>query len=46
MSILSDMTNSEFILYLEQLEQDFRNSGSPATADDYAEMIRRLKDED
>ena len=46
MSFLSSLSNEEFIRYLEQLERDFRKSGHPATADDYAEMRRRLENED
>jgi len=41
---LSEMTTEQFIEHLKQLSQDFRESAMHATADDYDEMIRRLRD--
>ena len=41
--ILKQKTNEEFISYLEMVRSDLIDSGSEATAEDYEEMIRRLK---
>ena len=41
---LQQLTDEEFIRYLQRVADDFRRVGMAATADDYEEMIRRLKE--
>lgn len=40
--MLRNKTHSEFIRYLEQMADDFEESGCSATAADYRECVRRL----
>ncbi len=40
--IYEDMSDREFLEYLTMVCVDLRESGHDATADDYAECVRRL----
>ena len=42
MSQLTDKTNAEFIDYLNRVADDYEESGSEATAEDYRESARRI----
>ncbi len=40
---LADKTNAEFIAYLNRVADDYEESGSQATAEDYREAARRIE---
>ena len=42
MSQVSEMTTDQFIDYLKRVADDYEESGSEATAEDYREAARRL----
>jgi hypothetical protein len=41
--LFEDMSDEQFLDYLTMVCVDLRESGKDATADDYAEMIRRFQ---
>ena len=44
MNELRDKTNEDFANYLDMLADDFDESGSDTTADDYREAARRIRE--
>lgn len=42
--MLRDMKDSEFVAYLNQVADDYEESGSEATAEDYREAARRIEE--
>lgn len=44
MSIYRDWSNRRLADYLKMVGEDYRESGAEATADDYAEAARRIRE--